>query len=112
MALSYTVAIISGCTAVAVGGAATGGYYAAKDKRTLATITSDAALSTKIKTKLIADEYVKAGNINVDTYDSVVTLHGNVPSEAIKERTIQLTRSIKGVKKVITKLLIIPPPDN
>ncbi len=39
---------------------------------------SDPGVTTSVKTQLMADELVKARNINVDTRDHVVTLTGTV----------------------------------
>lgn len=111
LALTITLALsqLAGCAAAVVGGAAAGGYYVAKDERSLSTITADATITSKVKTKLIKDKHIQALDINVDTYEGVVTLHGNVPSDNIKERAIQLASSVKGVKKIVTKLVIVPP---
>lgn len=100
---------LTGCAAVVIIGAGAGAYYVASDERTLGTISSDAGITSSIKTKFIKDEYINAFDINVDTYEGVVTLHGNVPSEAIKERAIKLASSVKGVNKIVTKLVIVPP---
>lgn len=99
---------LAGCAPAVIVAAGAGVYYVATDERTVATLSSDATITSSVKTKFIKDEYIKAFDINVDTYESVVTLHGNVPSEAVKERAIKLASSVKGVKKIVTKLVIVP----
>ena len=45
---------------------------------------TDPGITTAVKTKLAADETVKSYQINVDTKNKVVTLKGEVDSEAAK----------------------------
>ena len=47
---------------------------------------SDSGLTTSVKTKLAADDTVKALNIDVDTKNRVVTLKGEVRSQAEEAR--------------------------
>lgn len=98
--------LLQGCAAVAVGGAAAGGYYVGKDKRDFNTIVDDAAINTSINSKLLGAKGVKTFDINVDTYRGVVTLSGFVPSSKIKYKIIKLSKNTQGVKRVISKLKI------
>ena len=67
---------------------------------------SDAALTASVKTRLAADDLVKATAINVDTADHVVTLKGTVASLAGKSRAEQIAKSTKGVTRVINLLTV------
>jgi hyperosmotically inducible protein len=67
---------------------------------------SEAALTTKIKSKMALDDNVKARMINVDTKGSVVTLTGTVESAAEHERAVRLAKETKGVTDVVDKLEI------
>jgi osmotically-inducible protein OsmY len=69
---------------------------------------SDSGLTTSVKTKLAADDTVKALNINVDTKNRVVTLKGEVRSQAEEARAIQIARSTNGVTDVVDQLSIVP----
>jgi hyperosmotically inducible protein len=60
----------------------------------------DAGVTGAVKTKLAADDQVKAGQINVDTVNGVVTRTGNIDSQAAKDRAIQIARETKGVTQV------------
>jgi hypothetical protein len=53
---------------------------------TVACSQSDPGITTAVKTKLAADDTVKAYEINVDTTNHVVTLTGNVDSAAAKDQ--------------------------
>ncbi|PCI16667.1 MAG: hypothetical protein COB62_07860 [Piscirickettsiaceae bacterium] len=107
--LSYllTLFLLNGCTAALIGGAGVGGYVIGTDARPFGVITEDASITASVKTTLIKDNEIDAFDINVDTYRSVVTLHGHVKSSSQVSRAVRLARTISGVKKVISKLAII-----
>ena len=63
--------------------------------------TTDAGITSKVKAKFVADDLVKAAQIEVATHDGLVTLTGNVDSAAAKERALELARATKGVVNVI-----------
>ena len=62
--------------------------------------STNAGLTSKIKTKLAADPVVKAHQIDVDSNNGVVTLTGNIDSAEAKDRAIALARETKGVAEV------------
>ncbi|MFN2387771.1 MAG: BON domain-containing protein [Thermoanaerobaculia bacterium] len=70
---------------------------------------TDAGLTTKIKTKLAADDTVKAYQIDVDTKEKVVTLTGSVDSQAAKDQAIALARSTAGVVDVVDNITVSGP---
>ena len=71
---------------------------------TVACAQTDAGITTNVKTKLAADDTVKAYKVDVDTRNAVVTLSGNVDSAAAKEQAIQIARGTDGVRDVIDQL--------
>lgn len=68
--------------------------------------TADFKISATIKAKLAKDPDASAINIDVDTTDGVVTLSGKVPSQSQADKAIQIAKSVQGVKKVASTLLI------
>jgi hyperosmotically inducible protein len=106
-ALVFALTPSTGCFWIAVGGAGVAGYEIGKDDRSVSTKFDDASITTGVKTKFINDEQVDALNINVDTYEGVVTLNGSVPSRRVEDRAIQIARSVKGVKGVRSKLVLV-----
>lgn len=66
----------------------------------------DVAITTEVKTKLIADSQVAARKINVDTKDGVVTLKGTVKTEQEREKAIQIARDTRGVQRVEDQLTV------
>jgi len=98
---------LSSCAAVLVGGVATGAYYLGKDERTAHQIADDANITANVKAALLAHDQVKAWNINVDTYENIVTLHGHVENQTEHKLAQDIASSIKGVESVDSKLAVI-----
>ena len=71
---------------------------------TVACAQTDAGITTNVKTKLAADDTVKAYQVDVDTRNGVVTLSGDVESAAAKEQAIQIARQTDGVRDVIDQI--------
>jgi len=63
--------------------------------------STDMGITSTVKAKLVADEIVKAAQIDVTTSNGVVTLTGNVDSDVAKSRALELAKETKGVVKVI-----------
>jgi hyperosmotically inducible protein len=76
LVILLSVLLLSGCTALVVGGAAVGGYQLGKDEREPSVVASDSAITSKIKAKYVADSIVSVFNISVRTYEGKVTLSG------------------------------------
>ena len=106
-AAMLAVLALSGCTALLVGGAAAGGYYVGKDERSAGEIADDGVITSAVKARFIGDSLVKARNINVDTYQRVVSLRGTAGSVAERDRAIELARGVNNVVRVIADDLII-----
>ncbi len=71
---------------------------------------SDIGITTAVKTKLAADDTVKAYKIDVDTKEGVVTLTGNVETAEVKSHAVEVARNTKGVTSVVDQLSVAPPP--
>jgi osmotically-inducible protein OsmY len=73
---------------------------------TVACAQSDPGITTAVKSKLAADDTVKAYQINVDTKDRVVTLKGEVDTDAAKARAIEVARAAEGVRDVVDSMTV------
>ena len=73
---------------------------------TVACAQTDAGITGKVKSKLAADDTVKAYQIDVDTKDKVVTLSGNVDSQAAKDQAVALARGTEGVADVVDNITV------
>jgi hyperosmotically inducible periplasmic protein len=73
---------------------------------TVACAQTDAGITTNVKTKLAADDTVKAYQVDVDTRNGVVTLSGTVENTAAKEQAINIARGTDGVRDVIDQIRV------
>jgi hyperosmotically inducible protein len=68
----------------------------------------DAALTAAVKTAILADKSLSGRRIDVDARDGVITLRGEVRSQAEKEIAVQLARDATGAREVTDRLVIAP----
>jgi hyperosmotically inducible protein len=69
-------------------------------------VVTDAALTSAVKAKLLADPDVSGLRIDVDTSNGVVTLSGEVSSKAQATAAERLARGTEGVRNVVSKLRV------
>lgn len=70
-------------------------------------VVGEAAITTKIKSKMALDDYVKARTINVETAGTIVTLRGTVRSNDERQRAVRLARETDGVTQVVDRLQVV-----
>jgi hyperosmotically inducible protein len=75
-------------------------------ERTVGSWVDDVVISSKVKSKLISDSQIKAGDIDVSSSQGVVTLIGRVGSQSIKDDAERTARATKGVTDVNNELLV------
>jgi hyperosmotically inducible protein len=75
-------------------------------ERTVGSWVDDVYISSKVKSKLIVDTDINAGDIDVSSSQGVVTLIGRVRSQTVKSDAERIARSTKGVKDVNNELLV------
>jgi len=66
----------------------------------------DSVITTKVKSLLAADDFLKSFEISVETYKGTVQLSGFVGSQQAVDKAVQITRSVKGVKSVKNDLIV------
>jgi osmotically-inducible protein OsmY len=66
----------------------------------------DAAITSAVKAKLLADQTVGGLKIDVDTSGGIVTLTGNVASRAEAMQAVKLARGTEGVERVVDNLKV------
>lgn len=67
-------------------------------------VTSDTAITAKVKSALLADSKVKSTDINVETNKGEVILSGFVDSDLQMDQAIKVAGTVDGVKKVTNKM--------
>jgi len=66
----------------------------------------DSVITTKVKSLLAADDFLKSFDISVETFKGTVQLSGFVSSQAAVDKALQITRSVGGVKSVRNSLIV------
>ena len=100
-----SVLILSGCSALAVGGSS-GVYQQGSSERSSGVVSSDNAITARIKAEFAEDSLVGGFNIGVRTYKGSVTLSGSVGSLAAREQAVRLARNTSGVAAVNNQINI------
>ncbi len=67
---------------------------------------ADTAITTKVKTELMAEPALKSLDVHVETNNGTVMLSGFVPSQAEVDKAVDVARNVKGVNKVQSSLRI------
>lgn len=93
LALLFGILALSGCASTSKQ-SSTGEYI------------DDSVITTKVKTLLAGDDFLKSFRISVETYKSVVQLSGFVNTQDAVNRAAQIARSVKGVKSVRNDLIV------
>jgi osmotically-inducible protein OsmY len=66
----------------------------------------DSVITTKVKSLLANDDFLKSFQISVETYKGTVQLSGFVDSQKAVDKAGEITSSVKGVKSVKNNLIV------
>ena len=98
-----------GCVAVAVGGGAAVAT-AAVDRRTPGTLVEDQTIEVKaIKVFRDDNELKEQAHLNVTSYNTVVLITGETPTNAMSQKTLELVKAIDKVTHVYNEITIAAP---
>ena len=66
----------------------------------------DSVITTKVKSLLAQDDFLKSFQISVETFKGTVQLSGFVNSQNAVDKAGQIARSVKGVTSVKNNLIV------
>ena len=66
----------------------------------------DSVITTKVKSLLAADDFLKSFQIGVKTYKGIVQLSGFVASQKAVDKAGEIARSVKGATSVRNNLVV------
>ena len=66
----------------------------------------DSVITTKVKSLLANDDFLKSFQISVETYKGVVQLSGFVNTQAAIDKARDIARGVAGVKSVKNNLIL------
>ena len=100
---------LSGCIGLVLGGAA-GGASIVTDQRTAGTMVEDEAIELKAGNLLRDDAELKQqAHINVTSYNEIVLVTGEAPTEAMRARIVDKIKSVAKVRNVHNEMVIAAP---
>ena len=66
----------------------------------------DTVITTKVKSLLAADDFLKSFQISVETYKGTVQLSGSVGSQKAVDKAVEIAHGVNGVKSVKNNLIV------
>ena len=66
----------------------------------------DSVITTRAKTLLAEDDFIKSFQISVETYQGTVQLSGFVDSKKTADKAEEFVKSVKGVKSIQNNLIV------
>ncbi len=99
-------------TVVLLSVAGCAGMQDGSSARTAGEVFDDTYISGAINKALLSDAELSFMDINVDVNRGVVILNGNATTTAAEQKVVALARSIRGVKEVKSRLIILPGTPN
>lgn len=106
LALACAIVALPGCAPLVVGGAMVGGSLVAIDRRTAGTQVEDQAIELKGAER--ARQASPTGHVNVTSYNRMVLLTGEVPSEAERRAVEQAVAGVEHARSVLNELGVTP----
>lgn len=102
--------LLSGCAPLVVGGAAATGVSVVHDRRTAGALIEDQAIELRVKSALKKEPGMSdQTHINVTSYNGVVLLSGEAPTEALRRRAAEIARRTDKVRRVHNELTLAAP---
>jgi osmotically-inducible protein OsmY len=106
-ALAATTLLV-GCAPILVGGAVVGGAMIATDRRTSGSQVDDEVIELKAKSRMGEAFPDDRARVNTTSYNRMVLLTGEVPTEADKTTAEQVVARIDNVSSVVNELSVGP----
>lgn len=107
--LAASMGVLQGCAGVVVAGGATGAAVA-HDQRTAGSVLEDQAIELKIANAIRSDKELNdQSHINVTSYNGLVLLTGEAPTDALRKRAEEHARNTQKVRKVYNELVLAAP---
>jgi osmotically-inducible protein OsmY len=97
---------LSACAPLIIGGAAVGAALSVTDRRSSGTQLDDQGVELKSGGR-ITEAVGDRGHVNVTSYNRVVLLTGEVPSEADRTKVEQAVARIDNVRSIVNELAVI-----
>ncbi len=109
LAVSLAVTTLYGCAPVIVGGAAAGGA-ALHSRRTVGTFVDDEGIELKSRLAILENKELNSQiHINIISYNGVVLMVGQAPTEALRQQAQDVVAATEKVRVVHNEMSIAAP---
>jgi osmotically-inducible protein OsmY len=98
--------VLGGCVAVA-GGAMIGGTMMAVDRRTTGAQVDDQTIDLRTSSAITA-AIGDRGHVNASSYNRVVLLTGEVPTDADRAKVEEVVAKVENVRAVVNEIAVMP----
>ena len=103
------VLLLQACAEMVVGGAATGAAVV-HDRRTPGTVIDDELIELKAAERISDNKQVSEQvHINVTSYNNILLLSGEAPSEAIRSQIGDMMQGIPKLRRVHNEIVVAAP---
>lgn len=103
-----TLAALSGCEAVLVGTAVGTTAVMAADRRTTGNFVEDQNIEIKGESR-VNERFRDQVHVNVTSFNRMVLLTGEAPTEALKEEIGRVVRGVESVRDVVNDIQVAAP---
>ncbi|MDD1610234.1 MAG: BON domain-containing protein [Methylococcaceae bacterium] len=104
--------LLSGCETVPTNEQGTSQQSSIRDRRTPETIATDKEIEQAAREELQDDQELSQSHININAYNGLALMTGEVPSDAIKNKVLEIVRVIPHVAMVRDSLTVAQPIDS
>lgn len=98
-AVAAVLPLIGGCVPVILAGGASAGYMFAEDRRTSGVYVEDQSLEMRTSSR-ITEKHPGQVHVNVTSFNRVLLLTGEVPSEEVKAAITETAKAVENVRSV------------
>lgn len=106
--LGAVLPLLGGCIPVLIAGGAGAGYNFAQDRRTSGVYVEDQGIEFKAGSRA-RERYHDQIHINATSFNRVVLLTGEAPSEEVKAGITEIVKGIENVRNVQNEMAIAAP---
>ncbi len=108
--LLVSALLLNGCVPLVVVGGAAATASVVHDRRTAGSLVEDSAIELRVLDGLSKEKDLKKqSHINVTSYEAIVLLSGETPTEKFRTRAGEIARAQKEVRRVHNELVIAAP---
>ncbi len=101
--------LLQGCATAVITGAATGASVAT-DRRTTGTIIDDQGIEFKASYAIFNNkEIYEQSHINTTSYNGLVLITGETPTEALKQQIGSIVKKLPKVRRIFNEIIIAAP---